>query len=240
MTTAKHPNLLIKYSFPLNDSHTKQISVGFDCKTLNLNLLLQSFTRLEFIKCTASDYYALFLIEKKVQEFFKKNNIENESIDSDNQKNKKLKLRLDTRNIIKQSDGNEQLLKTENITLLTFFDPATKRKFIVIQSTDEKRIAQILLNEFEWNRIISYAEIIKYHLFNYNYASLDVRNYYYVYRTKCIFKKCSFLEKSDMIRPYCQSNDLLFFNYSRLFLEIGLFCQEKIVKEMKTTLKHKT
>lgn len=155
MTTAKHPNLLIKYSFPLNDSHTKQISVGFDCKTLNLNLLLQSFTRLEFIKCTASDYYALFLIEKKVQEFFKKNNIENESIDSDNQKNKKLKLRLDTRNIIKQSDGNEQLLKTENITLLTFFDPATKRKFIVIQSTDEKRIAQILLNEFEWNRIIS-------------------------------------------------------------------------------------
>lgn len=239
----QHPCLLIKYSYPLNGNHSKQLSIGYDSKTLNLCLLLQNFTRgTDYISFAASDWFAIFLTETRIKEYFKTDNNNSNNFEIDNAD---IKTVLSTKNIVQRyniiqsNTQNEQILKTLNITVLTYTDQ-NKRKHIVFQTTDEKRVLQVILNEAEFNKLISYGEIIKYHIHNYNVAALDVRNYYCVYRSKCIFKNCSYLEKHDIIRPYVQSCELLHFNYSRLFIEIGLFCRDKISKEVKCMLKNKT
>jgi hypothetical protein len=90
--------------------------------------------------------------------------------------------------------------------------------------------SKVILNKNEWNTFQKYIDILhKYMMYNES-AEMIVKSYFKLYTEKCLKKSVNYLDFNDYFIPNYKTNTTV--NFSRLFYEIRLFCENKIQNEI--------
>lgn len=89
---------------------------------------------------------------------------------------------------------------------------------------------KVVLNKNEWNTFEKYIDILhKYMMYNES-AEMIVKSYFKLYIEMCLKKGLNYLDFNDYFIPNYKTNVNV--NFSRLFYEIRLFCENKIQSEI--------
>ena len=188
------PELLLSYTYFLNDSHTCFMTIGYDVNDFKLKIVV--YKNKICICLGIDDWIILYKNAETIDGFFNNKFLSN------------------FYELPKSGTGIEfKLSIRKNIRQLII---ANKKK--------------ILLDDAEWKKLYNWLPYLTSIATWYDMTSLEIQNYYQQYLQLCIQNKVFSLFPQHFFLTGSQNN--CFYNNSRLFQELPIFCNLKLKNDI--------
>lgn len=199
------PELLLSYTYFLNDQHSCYICIGFDIETFKLKIIL--FKNTIFLMLCYQDW-------KNIT-----NNIE------------LIKKHFELGNYALENPVYGELPKAVGFCTIKLSQRNNEKCLTVVSGDGLKKI--IIITQSEWEHLYELYPFLNSVISWYNKVESEVESYYNIYVSKCFEKKKIQLAYEDFFIPN-QAEGYNYYNYSRLFSEIPILCKSKLSNDYYT------
>lgn len=206
-TSIQVPNLLLSYTYYLNNSHTTSISVGLDTEDFKLKIILYKNGLHHALNY--EDWFLLYKNNNHIEAHFNGEKTIAKNIDG----SCGIRYKLSTR------------ASSKCLTLHQYQQNINKSK-------------KIHINADEWKILNSLSSFLNSIITWFIYSSNDAQLYYEQYVAKCIELNTLKLDSQYFFMPPALTSStptahpVYYCNYSRLFHEIPILCNPKLINDL--------